>query len=357
MDLVLDDEGKVIDAKPEDESFTHTLIEMFMVEANEAVARMLDSYHVPFLRRTHADPDVQDGERIRHFAQVTGYRVGKVVDRKALQMLLSASRGKPESFAVNMAVLKSLARAEYSPEVIGHYALASTHYCHFTSPIRRYADLTIHRLMDAYFDAEELASRRKGRKKGRLEFEDIPTTGDLVELGRHISFTERRSEDAERELRQVKILMLLKNHIGEEFAGVVSGVANFGLFVQLNTWLADGLIRYEDLLDDWWSVDVRSGVIRGERTGKRIAIGDAVKAVIVNVDVARRELNLAITEHIGKPGAAKALDHRPPHPGKKGGKPQGKHKSKTSRHPQRGGAPNRGGSPNRNKGPKRGRRR
>jgi len=164
----------------------------------------------------------------------------------------------------------------------------------------------------------ELASRRKGRKKGRLEFEEIPTTGELVDLGRHISFTERRSEDAERELRQVKILMLLKNHIGEEFTGVVSGIANFGLFVQLNTWLADGLIRYEDLMDDWWSVDTRSGVIRGERTGKRIAIGDVVKAIIVNVDVARRELNLAITEHFGKPGAAKALDQRPPMPGKKG---------------------------------------
>ena len=137
MDLVLDDEGKVIDAVAEDESFTHTLIEMFMVEANEAVARLLDGNDLPFLRRIHPDPDAQDAERIRHFSQVMGYQLNKIVDRKALQQLLTAAAGKPESFAVNMAVLKSLARAgEYSPQPVGHYALASTHYCHFTSPIR-----------------------------------------------------------------------------------------------------------------------------------------------------------------------------------------------------------------------------
>lgn len=320
MDLVLDDEGRVIDAVPEDESFTHTLIEMFMVEGNEAVARLLDSHHLPFLRRAHEDPDAQDGERIRHFAQVTGYHVPKVIDRKALQMLLVEAKGKPDAFAINMAVLKSLARAEYSPETVGHYALASTHYCHFTSPIRRYADLTIHRLLDAYFEAQENAGRAKGRRKGKLEIDGVPSFGDLVDLGRHISFTERRSEEAERELRKVKILTLLKKHIGEEFGGVVSGVANFGLFVQLNTWLAEGLIRYEDLMDDWWEVDVRGGFARGERTGKRIAIGDVVKVVIVNVDLARRELNVAVTEHLGKPGAPRIVDQHP-HKHKKGKRP------------------------------------
>lgn len=346
MDLVLDDEGKVVDAVPEDESFTHTLIEMFMVEANEAVARLLDSHRLPFLRRIHPEPESQDGERIKHFAGVVGYSMPKIVDRKALQVLLQAAHGKPEAFAMNMAVLKSLARAEYSPEPIGHYALASTHYAHFTSPIRRYADLTIHRLLDAFFEAEENAGRSKGRRKGRLEFGEVPTYDDLIDLGRHISFTERRSEDAERELRQVKILTLLKNHVGEEFSGVVSGIANFGLFVQLKTWLAEGLIRYEDLMDDWWDVDARSGFVRGERTGKRIAIGDVVKVQIVNVDIARRELNLAVTEHLGKPGAARVLEQGHKHKkGTKGSPKGGKHVKgkgkRASAHAPRGGGPKR----------------
>src|SRR5688500_3560513 len=113
MELKLDEEGKVIGAEPEDESFTHTLIEMFMVEANEAVARLLDALHVPFLRRAHADPDPDRSERLRHFVQVSGYKLPKDLDRKAIQALLTAVRGKPESFPVNLAVLRSLSRAEY----------------------------------------------------------------------------------------------------------------------------------------------------------------------------------------------------------------------------------------------------
>jgi ribonuclease R len=300
--LVLDEEGRVIDAAPEDTSFTHTLIEMFMVEANEAVARLLDSLNVPFLRRIHPEPDIQDSDRLRNFIQVAGHRVPKNLDRKGLQHLLESIRGKPEAFAINLAILKSLTRAEYSPEQIGHYALASEHYSHFTSPIRRYADLTIHRLLDAYFAARGdspttgAISRPKGGRKGKIVLHDVPTYDELIEVGRHISFTERRSQDAERELRQVKLLTLMQNHIGDEFLGVVTGITNFGVFVQIKQYLLDGLVRYEDLMDDWWDVDERAGVIRGQRTGKKIGIGDVATVRIVKVDLARRELNLVITQ-------------------------------------------------------------
>src|SRR6202035_2103090 len=207
VDLVLDENGKVVDAIPEDQSFTHTLIEMFMVEANEAVARLYDSQGVPFLRRTHPGPEVQDNERLRHFAGVVGYKLGKEMDRKALQHLLATVRGKPEGYAITLAVLKSLSRAEYSPEPIGHYALASEHYAHFTSPIRRYADLTIHRLLDRYFEARgDARDNPKGGRKGKITLDNVPSYEDQVQLGRHLSFTERRSEDAERELRKVKLL-------------------------------------------------------------------------------------------------------------------------------------------------------
>jgi ribonuclease R len=301
IELVLDDTGKVVDAKAEDQSFTHTLIEMFMVEANEAVARLLDSLNVPFLRRTHPEPDPDSGTRLRNFVEVAGFRLPKNLDRKAIQTLLASVKGKPQSFTINLAVLKSLTRAEYSPSPIGHYALASQHYCHFTSPIRRYADLTIHRLLDQY-----VSSSGGGGKRGRhVRMENVPTEAELIELGKQISFTERRADDAERELRQVKILTLLEKQVGEDFPGVVTGITNFGIFIQLTTWLIDGLIRYEDLLDDWWDVDERSGIIRGQRTGRRIKIGDTTTVRIARVDPARRELNLIIPQTQAQPAQKK----------------------------------------------------
>ncbi len=304
VELVLDDAGKVVGTAKEDDSFTHTLIEMFMVEANEAVARLLDKLDVPFLRRTHPTPEAKDAERLGHFMSVSGHPLPDPTDRKAIQQLLERVKGKPEEHAINLAVLKSLTRAEYSPKKIGHFALASDNYGHFTSPIRRYADLTVHRLLDAYFDAANADFPRDGAigptGGKRPVLKDIPTYNDLVELGRHISFTERRAEDAERELRQVKLLTLMEQHVGEEFNGVVTGMTNFGLFVQLETYLIDGLIRYENLLDDWWEVDAKGGVIRGERTGQRIQIGDVVKTRIARVDLARRELDLTVLEVLSR---------------------------------------------------------
>jgi len=273
-----------------------------MVEANEAVARLLDSLHVPFLRRVHPDPEPSDGERLKHFAEVTGYRLPKEMDRKALQTLLASVKGKPEAFAINLAVLKSLTRAEYSPQVLGHFALASKHYGHFTSPIRRYADLTIHRLLDSYLAAQERQGGRGGKKSRKLELDDVIPFDALVELGRHLSFTERRAEDAERELRKVKLLELLEKHVGEDFRGVVTGITNFGIFIQLTAYLIEGLIRYEDLMDDWWDVDERAGRVRGQRTGTKIGIGDLVTARVARVDPARRELDLSIVELVGRPG-------------------------------------------------------
>jgi ribonuclease R len=305
VELVLDDEGKVVDAVPEDTSFTHTLIEMFMVEANEAVARLLDGLDVPFLRRVHPEPDLQDADRLRQFITVAGHKLPREMDRKALQVLLAAIKGRPEAFAINLAVLKSLTRAEYSPQVFGHYALASEHYSHFTSPIRRYADLTVHRLLDAWFDATgSWSASAKSARNSKVRLEGVPSYDDLVQLGRHISFTERRSEDAERELRKVKILTLLQNHIGEEFTGVVTGITNFGLFVQIQTYLIDGLIRYENLMDDWWDVDERSGLVRGQRTGVAIRIGDLARVRVARIDLPRRELDLAVVELLSRRGGS-----------------------------------------------------
>src|SRR5205823_11708039 len=149
---------------------------------------------VPFIRRTHPGPDLEDAERLRSFVQVAGHKMPKQLDHKGIQALLESIRGTPESFAINLAVLKSLSRAEYSPEPIGHYALASENYAHFTSPIRRYADLTVHRLLDAYFEAVGDATGKRGKsprggRKAKTVLDDVPSFDDLVELGRHISLT------------------------------------------------------------------------------------------------------------------------------------------------------------------------
>src|SRR5687767_11647493 len=323
---------------------------MFMVEANEAVARLLDSLQVPFLRRTHPEPEPQGAQKLRTFVQVAGFRLPKDLDRKAIQQLLASVKGKPEAFAINLAVLKSLTRAEYSPEPIGHFALASEHYCHFTSPIRRYADLTVHRLLDAYFYARDRAGGEGGKKRRKIVLDDVPSHGDLVEIGKHISFTERRAEDAERELRQVKLLELMQKNIGAEFLGVVTGITNFGIFIQIQQYLVDGLIRYENLMDDWWDVDDRAGFIRGQRTGQKISIGDVCRVIVARVDTARRELDLSIREVLGR-GARPGLPKAPPREGAPAG--GGKHKQKHAKkqhkpkHPihrdARGGGRKRGG--------------
>jgi ribonuclease R len=301
---------------------------------------------------------MDSAERLRQFVHVAGFKLSRQLDRKALQALLASVKGRPEAFAINLAVLKSLTRAEYSPERIGHYALASENYCHFTSPIRRYADLTIHRLLDEYLNARDVAGGAgagaggggRKRRKAQVNPDDVPSYEDLVQIGRHISFTERRADDAERELRQVKVLELLQNHVGDEFLGVVTGITNFGIFVQIQTYLIEGLIRYENLMDDWWDVDAKGGYIRGQRTGKRVGIGDVVKVVIVRIDLPRRELDLAVTELQGRKGSheeltdapAPAVRERPQKARSKKAKQEKKQKHRgRAQHPLRGGGPRR----------------
>ncbi len=159
VELIINEEGHVIDAQPEDNSFTHKIIEMFMVEANEAVSRWLTKAGLPVLRRIHPDPDMMSTEQVRQFMMVAGRKVPKVMDRKALQGILDSVRGTPIAYAIHLAILKTMTSAEYSPQAIGHYALASDNYAHFTSPIRRYADLVIHRAFDSVLAAKAAGKR------------------------------------------------------------------------------------------------------------------------------------------------------------------------------------------------------
>jgi ribonuclease R len=197
----------------------------------------------------------------------------------------------------------------------------------------------VHRLLDSYFSASGDGAGGRKAKKQRAQMENVIPFEQLQEIGKHISFTERRADDAERELRQVKILELLKDRVGEHFVGVVTGITNFGIFVQISEYLIDGLIRYEDLLDDWWDVDERSGQVRGQRTGTRIGIGDVLRVIVVNVDVPRRELNLAVAELMARAGRPAQEQPKSKHAMKKEKNRPGKHAHGSAR----GGGARRGG--------------
>ena len=302
VELIFDENDRVIDAAPEDTAYAHTVIEMFMVEANEAVAALLDRLDRPCLRRIHPAPDPNGARQLSAFVRAAGHKLPRDLTRHDMQQLLESVKGQPESYAVNLALLKTFEQAEYSPMRIGHFALASTHYCHFTSPIRRYPDLTIHRLV-----AEHC--------RGRLEDRPPEDVSALVRLGEACTAAERRAEAAEAELRDVLILQLLSTRIGEGFTGVITGVANFGMFVQSPRFLIEGLLRLEELGDDWWQVAARYGQVRGERTGKTWRIGDLIAVRIAGVDVPRRQLNLVPDPQVARGAAsrrARRTKSRPP---------------------------------------------
>ena len=218
---------------------SHQIIEEFMLAANEAVAELLAKAELHFLRRVHQAPDPRKLKALTEFVAGLGFQVESLESRFELQKLLADVAGQPEERAVNYALLRSLQRAVYSPEEEGHYALASECYCHFTSPIRRYPDLTIHRLLDALMTG----------KKPRNDF------GELAVLGEHCSDRERRAEAAERELTKVKLLDYLSTRIGTTLEAVVTGVEEFGLFVQGIELPAEGLVHVSSLADDFYRFD------------------------------------------------------------------------------------------------------
>jgi ribonuclease R len=296
VDLEFNDEGRVVAAHPEDTSFTHRIIEMFMVEANEAVARQLDLAGLPYMRRIHPLPDDDAAEELLQYAKSAGLPLANPRDRHELQRLLSAVRGKPESYGVHLAVLRSLKKAEYSPAKEPHYALGSEAYCHFTSPIRRYPDLDVHRQFDALVRGGGAAAfaGKGGRRKGHgADGDDAPAAdGALAELAAHCSRTERRAEAAERELTKVKLLEFLLTRVGDTFTGVITGVQEFGVFVENPQLLIDGMVHITNLRDDTYRFDRKRWSLVGARTGRVLRVGSTLEVRIAAVNIPRRQLDL-----------------------------------------------------------------
>jgi len=309
VDLVFDDAGHVVDAVKEDDSFTHTLIEMFMVEANEAVARTFAGLDTPLLRRIHPDPTFGDIEEVRQFARLAKWRLPDEPTRKDLQALLEATRNSPAARAIHFSVLRCMSKAVYSPALIGHYALASEHYAHFTSPIRRYPDLLVHRVVHSYLDITDNGTESGGGKRRRQlarQLADDPRVRDeaqLIDLGRHASDREVAADAAEKDLRTFLVLQLLhEKHLGEEFDGTVTGIMPNGtVFVSIDRYLVDGAIPSRDMKGgdgrlDRFNRDPRSGRLVAQRSGASIGLGDRIKVRVTSVDLRGRQLNLEISK-------------------------------------------------------------
>ena len=276
--LNLDDEGKVTGARVVEHNESHQIIEEFMLAANEAVAEQLTEKEILFLRRIHAAPSPIKLRDLTTFVHELEIDCDSLVSRFEIRRVLEQVAGRPEEQAVNYAVLRSMQKAVYAPEQEQHYALNMTHYCHFTSPIRRYPDLTVHRLLD------QLAAGRRPRND----------MAEQMVLGEFCSSREQRATGAERELTKVKLLNYLSEHIGMTMNGVITGVEDFGLFVQGVELPADGLIHISALNDDYYHYDATAHCLIGRRDGNRFRLGDLVKVEIFHVDVDRRMLDFRI---------------------------------------------------------------
>ncbi len=278
----LDKQGRVTGAHVVPQTESYQIIEEFMLAANETVAGLLCGRGFDFLRRIHRPPAPRKLKALAEFVAelpLPGRPAARRLDsRLALQRILAEAAGRPEERAVHLAVLRSMQRAVYGPEEEGHYALASPCYCHFTSPIRRYPDLTIHRLVDALL-------------AGRKPHADRAT---LAALGEHCSQREQRAESAERELTKLKLLWYLNDRIGEEMDAVITGVEPFGLFAQGIRLPAEGLIHVDSLADDFYHYDRTTHSLAGHRSGNTFRLGDVLRVAVAHVDLDRRELDFRV---------------------------------------------------------------
>jgi ribonuclease R len=276
VEIDLGDQGQVVGAHLASHDESHQVIEEFMLAANEAVASYLTEKEVGFLRRGHPDPEPTKLIHFAEFARSLGIAIDQPQSRFELQRVLAESSDRPEAHAVHYGLLRSLKQAIYTPEQEGHYALASDDYCHFTSPIRRYPDLFVHR---------QLVALLQGRKpKSDPE--------ELVALAEHCTRTERRAEAAERELIKVKLLTYLEDRIGDAFHAIIVGVEEFGLFCQLIELPVEGLVHVTSLSDDFYYREPETHTLIGRSAGRRYRLGDRLEVRVAHVDVDRRELDL-----------------------------------------------------------------
>jgi ribonuclease R len=285
-EIILDDEGMVEQIAALERNVAHRLIEEFMLVANETVAQHLDEHSVPTLYRVHEPPDPLKVEEFEEFIGTLGYGLGAPPDAvkpRHFQKLVERIQGKPEEKPIAFLMLRTMQKARYDPENLGHFGLAAGYYTHFTSPIRRYPDLVVHRTL------RESRQGMDGERRDAL-IEDLPETA------RHTSERERRANDAERELVQWKKVRFMADKVGDEFDGYITGVTAFGLFIELVEHFVEGMVHVSTMADDYYRFVERAHVLRGENTGRVYRLGDRVSVQVIKVDMERRQIDLGLTE-------------------------------------------------------------
>ncbi len=285
-EIVLDDEGMVEEITALERNVAHRIIEEFMLVANETVAEHLDEHEVPTLYRIHEQPDPLKVEEFEEFIATLGYSLAAPPDAvkpRNFQRLVERIAGTPEEKPIAFLMLRTMQKARYDPSNLGHFGLAAGSYTHFTSPIRRYPDLVVHR---------SLRESRHGMSEERRE----ELTDELPEVARHTSERERRATDAERELVQWKKVRFMADKVGDEFEGYVTGVTAFGLYIELIEHFVEGMVHVSTMADDYYRFVERAHILRGENTGQAYRLGDRVRVQVIKVDMERRQVDLGLVD-------------------------------------------------------------
>lgn len=316
--ILVDEKGKPTDVVIRERSVAERLIEEFMLVTNETVAEYFHWMNVPFIYRIHEEPKEEKLQRFFEFITNFGYIVrGKAnsIHPRALQTIIEEVQGKPEEMVVSTVMLRSMQQAKYYPECLGHFGLSTEFYTHFTSPIRRYPDLIVHRLIRTYLF------------EGNLDDKTLQKWNDkLPDIAEHSSKMERRAVDAERETEDMKKAEFMEDKIGEEFDGIISSVTNFGMFVELPNTI-EGLVRVSYMTDDYYYYDERQYAMIGERTGNVFQIGDEITVRVIDVNkdehtidfeivgmkgsrrIKERKMKIIKSGSSGKPNGEQPKDH------------------------------------------------
>ena len=278
-------DGKIDTIEKTTRDISHIIIEEFMIAANQAAATFMHQQNLPSVCRSHPEPDEDE---MHDFAEFIFNCKNKRVDpynKKRLQAFLDEISDHPESYIINLMLLRSMKKAEYSTTETSHFALGLEHYAHFTSPIRRYPDLIVHRLLDLFF-------------QGQLKSKNVKASWNekITGWAKHCCATEKRAQEAEREIIKLKLLRHMEEHADKIMVGIITGIQEYGLFVQIDEFQLDGLVHIRTLTDDFYELDKKKLSLIGSRNGKAYSFGDVVNVKITKIDLLKREVDFVIVQ-------------------------------------------------------------
>ena len=278
-------DGKIDTIEKTTRDISHIIIEEFMIAANQAAATFMHQQNLPSVCRSHPEPDEDE---MHDFAEFIFNCKNKRIDpfnKKRLQAFLDEISDHPESYIINLMLLRSMKKAEYSTTETSHFALGLEHYAHFTSPIRRYPDLIVHRLLDLFF-------------QGQLKSKNVKASWNekITGWAKHCCATEKRAQEAEREIIKLKLLRHMEEHADKIMVGIITGIQEYGLFVQIDEFQLDGLVHIRTLTDDFYELDKKKLSLIGSRNGKVYSFGDVVNVKITKIDLLKREVDFVIVQ-------------------------------------------------------------